>query len=151
MRLMITFLIIFSSCDMNKSDKNLIQDKIEIEAIKEILTTQQNYWNNGDIDGFMLGYWNSKDLVFTSLKHEPTYGWQATLERYKISYPTKSKMGNLKFQILNTKLTTLKTATLKGKWELIRKEDNPKGMFWLELEKFNTKWLITKDSTLSFE
>ena len=151
MRLMITFLIIFSSCDMNKSDKNLKQDQIEIEAIKEILTTQQNYWNNGDIDGFMLGYWNSKNLVFTSLKHEPTYGWQATLERYKISYPTKPKMGNLKFQILNTKLTTLKTATLKGKWELIRKEDNPKGMFWLELEKFNTKWLITKDSTLSFE
>ena len=151
MRLMITFLIIFSSCDMNKSDKNLKQEQIEIEAIKEILTTQQNYWNNGDIDGFMLGYWNSKDLVFTSLKHEPTYGWQATLARYKISYPTKSKMGNLKFQILNTKLTTLKTAKLKGKWELIRKEDNPKGMFWLELEKFNTKWLITKDSTLSFE
>ena len=50
-----------------------------------------------------------------------------------------------------TKLTTLKTAKLKGKWELIRKEDNPKGIFWLELEKFNTKWLITKDSTLSFE
>ena len=59
MRLMITFLIIFSSCDMNKSDKNLKQEQIEIEAIKEILTTQQNYWNNGDIDGFMLGYWNS--------------------------------------------------------------------------------------------
>ena len=35
MRLMITFLIIFSSCDMNKSDKNLKQEQIEIEAIKD--------------------------------------------------------------------------------------------------------------------
>ena len=154
MRIILTFILtIFFACNMNhiNTNKTIKQDPLEINAIKKTLTHQQECWNNGDIDGFMKGYWNSEDLIFTSTKHEPTYGWKATLERYKNSYPTKSSMGELKLEILNTSLTTAKTAKIKGKWKLIRKNDDPNGLFWIELEKFDENWLITKDSTLSFE
>ena len=60
-------------------------------------------------------------------------------------------MGNFNFEILELKLILDKSARLKGKWELIRKDDNPNGLFWLDLKKFDKKWLITKDSTISFE
>ena len=60
-------------------------------------------------------------------------------------------MGELKFQILDLKLISKTTATLKGKWELLREKDNPNGIFWLDIDKFDKDWLITKDSTLSFE
>ncbi|MBT4344474.1 MAG: hypothetical protein HOD68_00245 [Flavobacteriales bacterium] len=129
----------------------LKQDLDEINTIKKILSSQQECWNNGDIDGFMQGYWNSEKLVFTSLNHKPAYGWKNTLERYKNSYPTKSSMGELRFEILNLKLISKTTATLKGKWELIRQKDHPNGLFWLDIEKFDNNWLITKDSTVSFE
>lgn len=129
----------------------LKQDLNEINTIKKILSSQQKCWNNGDIDGFMQGYWNSEKLVFTSLNHKPAYGWKNTLERYKNSYPTKSSMGELKFEILNLKLISKTTATLKGKWELIRQKDHPNGLFWLDIEKFDNNWLITKDSTVSFD
>ena len=129
----------------------LKQDLDEINTIKKILSSQQKCWNNGDIDGFMQGYWNSEKLVFTSLNHKPAYGWKNTLERYKNSYPTKSSMGELRFEILNLKLISKTTATLKGKWELIRQKDHPNGLFWLDIEKFDNNWLITKDSTVSFE
>ena len=129
----------------------LKQDLNEINTIKKILSSQQECWNNGDIDGFMQGYWNSEKLVFTSLNHKPAYGWKNTLERYKNSYPTKSSMGELRFEILNLKLISKTTATLKGKWELIRQNDHPNGLFWLDIEKFDNNWLITKDSTVSFE
>tara|TARA_B110000003_G_scaffold156546_1_gene157020 strand:+ start:101 stop:532 length:432 start_codon:yes stop_codon:yes gene_type:complete len=129
----------------------LKQDLNEINTIKKILSSQQGCWNNGDIDGFMQGYWNSEKLVFTSLNHKPAYGWKNTLERYKNSYPTKSSMGELRFEILNLKLISKTTATLKGKWELIRQKDHPNGLFWLDIEKFDNNWLITKDSTVSFE
>jgi hypothetical protein len=129
----------------------LKQDLNEINTIKKILSSQQECWNNGDIDGFMQGYWNSEKLVFTSLNHKPAYGWKNTLERYKNSYPTKSSMGELKFEILNLKLISKTTATLKGKWELIRQNDHPNGLFWLDIEKFDNNWLITKDSTVSFK
>ena len=147
------FLLVFLSCNMNNSNtvNTINQDPNEINAIKKMLSTQQDCWNNGDIDGFMQGYWQSEKLIFTSLRHKPAYGWNNTLERYKNSYPTKSSMGELKFQILDLKLISKTTATLKGKWELIREKDKPNGIFWLDIDKFDKDWLITKDSTLSFE
>lgn len=146
-------LLILLSCNMNNTDiiQIIKQTPDEIDAIKKVLTTQQECWNNGDIDGFMKGYWNSEDLVFTSLNYQPAYGWKNTLERYKNSYPTKSSMGKLKFNILDLKLISKTTAILKGKWELIRDKDRPNGLFWLDLKKFDEDWLITKDSTISFE
>jgi hypothetical protein len=138
---------------MNNSNtvNTINQDPNEINAIKKMLSTQQKCWNNGDIDGFMQGYWQSEKLIFTSLRHKPAYGWNNTLERYKSSYPTKSIMGELKFKILYLKLISKTTANLKGKWKLLREKDNPNGIFWLDIEKFDKDWLITKDSTLSFE
>jgi len=147
------FLLILFSCNMNNTNtiNTLKQDPNEIDAIKKMLTSQQECWNNGDIDGFMEGYWKSEELIFTSLNHKPAFGWENTLERYKNSYPTKASMGELRFEILDLKLNSEKTAILKGKWELIREEDHPNGLFWLDLEKFEENWLITKDSTISFE
>jgi len=149
------FLFLFLSTSFTKAQTNTIdaikQDPNEIDAIKKMLTTQQECWNNGDINGFMEGYWNSEELIFTSLNHKPAYGWENTLERYKNSYPTKSSMGEFRFEIVDTELTSEETATLKGKWELIRMSDNPNGLFWLDLEKIDENWLITKDSTISFD
>ena len=147
------FLLVFLSCNMNNSNtvNTINQDPNDINAIKKMLSNQQECWNNGDIDGFMQGYWQSEKLIFTSLRHKPAYGWNNTLERYKSSYPTKSSMGELKFQILDLKLISKTTATLKGKWELLREKDNPNGIFWLDIDKFDKDWLITKDSTISFE
>ena len=152
-QLFILFPLILLSCSMNNSKAidTIRQDSNEINAIKKLLTTQQACWNNGDIDGFMQGYWNSEELIFTSATHKPAYGWKNTLERYKKSYPTKASMGEFRFEILDTELTSKETATLKGKWELIRMNDNPNGLFWLDLEKIDENWLITKDSTISFD
>ena len=110
----------------------------EIDAIKQILTTQQICWNNGDIDGFMLGYWNSKKFEF-SWVNRTEYGWENALEKYKISYPTKESMGEFRFELLDVNLTSDTTATLNGKWELIRKNDNPKGSFTYIFKKIENK------------
>jgi hypothetical protein len=138
---------------MNNSNtvNTINQEPNDINAIKKMLSNQQECWNNGDIDGFMQGYWQSEKLIFTSLRHKPAYGWNNTLERYKNSYPTKSSMGKLKFEILDLQLISKTTATLKGKWELNREKDNPNGIFWLDIDKFDKDWLITKDSTISFK
>ena len=152
--LFIVFALLLSSCNNKKNHKNIdpiIQDSKEIYAIKTLLKSQQNCWNNGDIDGFMKGYWNSEKLIFTSLNYKPTYGWNNTLKRYKESYPNQESMGELKLKILDIELNSKITATLEGKWKIIRKKDHPNGLFWLDLKKFDENWVITKDSTISFE
>ena len=147
------FLLILLSCNMNNTNAidTIVQNPLEIDAIKKILDTQKKYWNNGDIDGFMEGYWNSEKLIFTSLNHQPVYGWENTLERYKNSYPTKYSMGEFRFEILDIEITSKKNAIVNGKWELIRVNDHPNGLFWLDFEKIDENWLITKDSTISFD
>ena len=139
------FTIIFLfSCYNNSWRKN------ESKKIKQVLLYQESEWNNGNIDGFMSGYWNSEKLEFSS-KNNTTYGWQKTLEKYKNSYPTREKMGELIFEIIDLKLTSDTTAIVNGTWELIRINDNPKGNFILTFQKINQKWLIIKDFTTSFE
>ena len=145
-------IVILSSCNMTNTSniETIKQDPNEIDAIKEMLTIQQEGWNNGDLDGFMKGYWNSEKLIFTSATHLPAYGWENTLEGYKNSYPTKESMGEFRFEILDVRLTSTTTSNLFGKWELIREKDHPNGLFYLDLEKFDENWLIKKDSTVSF-
>ena len=109
-----------------------------------VLANQRICWNNGDIDGFMLGYWNSEKFKF-SWVNGTEYGWENALEKYKISYPTKESMGEFIFEILEVKLTSDTTAILDGEWELIRKNDNPNGSFTYIFKKIENNWLIISD------
>jgi hypothetical protein len=56
-------------------------------------------------------------------------------------------MGEFRFELLDVNLTSDTTATLNGKWELIRINDNPKGRFILNFQKIENNWLIIKDYT----
>ena len=50
-------------------------------------------------------------------------------------------MGKLKFELLHIYVSSDNVcADLKGYWELIRNEDNPKGEFFLELKKIDGNW-----------
>jgi hypothetical protein len=121
----------------------------DLQKIKEVLHKQESAWNQGDLNGFMLGYWNSDKLEFAS-EDLTTYGWMNTFLKYKMNYPTKEKMGKLKFEIIDVKLSSDTTALVNGKWELIRTSSEPwGGGFILTFQKFNDDWLIIKDFTTS--
>ena len=139
-QIFVFFLSILFACNMNQPDA--------ITEIKSVLEKQQNAWNNSDIEGFMQGYMQSEELIFES-ENGITKGWQNTLARYKKAYPNKEEMGSLVFQILDVKLKNDSIATLKGKWKLIRENDNLKGGFLLTFNKINGQWLIVKDYTTS--
>ena len=53
--------------------------------IRQLLDTQAAAWNRGDLEGYMSGYWNSRELTFFSGATE-TAGWKPTLERYRQHY-----------------------------------------------------------------
>ncbi|MCH2023733.1 MAG: hypothetical protein MK207_14755 [Saprospiraceae bacterium] len=137
--------------EINPDGKIISNKEITIIAkVQRVLIDQRKCWNTGNIDGFMKGYWNSEKLVFASAKHQPTYGWEATLNRYKESYPTKESMGVFNYTIKNITLLTDSLVKIEGQWELKRLNDNPLGNFYLTLGKFNEEWLIIKDSTTSY-
>lgn len=118
------------------------------EALSEIMKAQEFYWNKGDIEGFMEGYWNNAELVFVG-KNGPTYGYQNTLENYKKGYPDKASMGQLHFDILHTQQWDENTIQLIGKYTLTRENDQPKGYFTLLFRKIDSLWKIVSDHSSS--
>ena len=139
-----------NSPNIIKEKKTIVNEDAEVASIKAVLFPQQENWNNGNIRGFMDGYWKSEQLMFKSANHKTSYGWEAVYQRYKESYPDKESMGILQFTIKDVSLINSITANLHGDWQLERKNDHPEGSFWLNLSKKENKWVITTDSTITF-
>lgn len=116
------------------------------KEILKVMTEQQTAWNNGNIDGYMQGYWKNDSLLFIGSKG-PTYGWQKTLDNYKKSYPNKEKMGILEFSDVQVKMLGKKHAYVFGKWKLVRTNDSPNGIYTLIFQKFKNGWKIISDHT----
>jgi ketosteroid isomerase-like protein len=124
------------------------QKTTESEAIKTMMLQQSKDWNDGNIDAFMQGYWQSDSLMFVGSRGI-TYGWKATLDNYKKGYPDKATMGTLKFDFLKLEFFDQQTTCwLLGTWHLDRpKKGDVGGYFTLMLKKINGKWLIVSDHT----
>jgi uncharacterized protein (TIGR02246 family) len=114
--------------------------------IRSVLSTQQEAWNRGDIDGFMNGYARSASTVFVS---EDTIrrGWETVRERYRKKYSDRAKMGTLTFSDLEIALLSPDAAVVLGRWRLERAKDRPHGRFTLIFKRLPEGWRIVHDHT----
>lgn len=125
----------FYSCSNTEKDE---------QAIRTMLEAQAKEWNKGNIDGFMHGYWENDSLVFIG-KSGPTYGYNATLERYKKGYPTTEQMGQLTSTIVSMKRLSDDSYFVIGKWALARSVGDVSGSYTLLIKKINGEWVIVVD------
>ena len=114
------------------------------EEIMEIFLATQEAWNDGDLEGFMKGYLKSEKLVFTGVGG-PTYGYDATLERYIKGYPNEEAMGVLKFTVIDLNRVDNSTALMIGKFYLSRTIGDLVGHYTLVWQKIDGEWLIISD------
>lgn len=121
-------------------------DKRETEAILQVMAEQQDAWNEGDVEGFMEGYWNDDSLIFIGSKGL-NYGWQTTVDNYKESYPDKAAMGELQFDVADVKVLGTYHAHVIGEWTLYRANDTLGGYFTLLWKKMEGEWRIVADHT----
>lgn len=140
-----TFQIVFLSIlSLFYVESSIAQSGSNKKQIISILSTQQDCWNNGDLECFMNGYWKSDSLKFIGSRGL-TFGWQKTLDNYKKSYPDKEAMGKLEFDILSVELIGERHAHVIGKWSLDREKDDIGGYFSLIWKKMDEKWVIIAD------
>ena len=116
------------------------------QAIRKVLQTQTEAWNNGNIDEFMRGYWENDSLKFIG-QSGVTYGYKATLERYKKNYFDTAQMGKLSFDILEVKKLSPEYYFVLGKWFLKRSVGDIGGTYTLIFRKVKGKWVIVSDHT----
>lgn len=125
----------------------LAQEPVSAEAtIRTVLMNQQDAWNEGDIEGFMEGYWRSDSLRFAS-GGSVQNGWKQTLDRYHNVYPDKATMGVLTFTLYSVDLISEDHAFVFGRYELNREKDHPTGLFTLLFRHFDDGWKVIFDHT----
>lgn len=135
----IILLLTFSLSVLNVS----AQSKDEL-AVRKVLATQSAAWNRGDIEQFMIGYWQSDSMMFIG-KSGVNYGWNATLQNYKKGYPDTAAMGKLQFTLLHLKRLSPEYYFVIGKWHLTRTAGNLEGHFTLLFRKIKGQWQIIAD------
>lgn len=123
---------------------NIFAQNNERAEILKVLENQRLAWNDGNLEQYMMGYWKADSLLFVG-KRGPQYGWQKTFDNYKKSYPDKSAMGKLTFNILKVELYTSDYAFVLGEWILDREKDQPRGFFTLQMKKINGEWKVIAD------
>jgi len=143
----IAFIIFAVACySCSQPAKSVFDPAAEANAIRAVLQAQQIAWNNGDLEGFMRGYWNSDSLQFMSPRGM-NHGWKETLEGYQKGYPDRAAMGNLSFEILQiTPLSSLNFVVM-GKYHVVRNSNNLDGVFTLIFRKVDGKWVAVYDHT----
>lgn len=135
---LLIFLVFFSISFLSRA-----QPKDE-QQIRQLLATQTESWNHGDIEGFMQTYWKSDSLMFIG-KSGVKWGWQQTLDNYKKGYPDTTAMGKLSFDILQIKKLSDEYYYVVGKWMLQRTIGDLSGHYDLLLRKIKGKWFIAAD------
>ena len=139
------FFITLFLFSLNSYSQNPISLKDSL-GIMNVMSLQQDAWNNGDIDSFMQGYLKSEELVFSG-KSGPIYGWENTRKRYYSSYPNTQIMGKLNFTVKKIKSISLNSAYLIGEYYLKRSTEDSYGHFTLLWKKVDDNWLIVSDHT----
>jgi ketosteroid isomerase-like protein len=124
---------------------SIFLSKSQPETVLNNMLEQEQAWNKGDIKKFMQHYWQSDSLTFIGSKGV-TKGWQKTLDNYLKSYPSKESMGQLTFTIIETRVLSVESIYVIGKWEL-KKEKPASGHFTLLWKKINNAWVIVSDHT----
>lgn len=119
------------------------QSKDEIE-VRSVLSNQSAAWNRGDIDAFMVGYWENDSLMFIG-KSGITYGYKNTLANYKKNYPDTTVMGKLTFTLIHVKQLSPEYFHVTGKYYLSRTIGDASGHFTLVFRKIKGRWMIVSD------
>lgn len=122
---------------------SLAQNKDEME-IRKTLSQQNTAWNQGNLDSFMVGYWNNDSLLFIG-SGGPRYGYETTLKGYKKSYPDTAHMGHFTSTILSMKKLSDEYYFVVGKWELQRSVGDVSGYYTLLFRKIKGHWEIIAD------
>jgi len=126
---------------IHSQDDDQQTDKMAIQAVMD---AQQEDWSNGDLEGFMRGYWKSDSLKFYSSRGI-TYGWQKTLENYKKGYPAKAHSGTLKFNIRDISKIDGNAYFVMGEFYLTREVGDANGVFMIIFKKIDGEWKIIAD------
>lgn len=139
-RLALAAVLLAVSCDPPKFDD------ASRASINKVLDDQRDAWNRADIEGFMVGYQNGPQTIFTSGANVRR-GWNETIAKYRERYADGGKMGHLEFTDVEIRGLGPNAAVALGRYELTQTTEASRGVFTLVFERTGSAWAIVHDHT----
>src|SRR5262249_54543625 len=116
MKFSIAFVLILATlAAISTNAQQKVTREADRAAIRKILVAQQTAWNQGKLEAFVVGYWQSPELTFSG-SDGVQRGYDGVLARYKKSYPDKAAMGQLDFSDLEFHFLGKDVALVLGRW-----------------------------------
>lgn len=118
------------------------------QAVRQVLDDQVAAWNRGDLRAFMDGYEESPSTTFVGTN--VTKGHAKVLANYLARYPTKEKMGTLRFLDLDIRPLGDDYTMVIGRFHLDRSKEGggeSSGNFTLLFKRTARGWKIILDHT----
>jgi uncharacterized protein (TIGR02246 family) len=118
------------------------------QEIRRVLDDQVAAWNRGDIPGFMEGYDKSESTTFVGTAI--TKGHAQVLANYLKRYPTREKMGTLRFSDIEIRPLGEDYASVIGRFHLDRATEaggDAAGIFTLVFHRTGQGWKVILDHT----
>jgi uncharacterized protein (TIGR02246 family) len=115
-------------------------------AVRAVLNEQVRAWNDGNLPAFVSAY--SAETLFVG--KEVTRGNAAVLERYQRNYPTRERMGTLRFTDVEVRMLGRDFASVLGRFHLDRTAAGggpAQGIFTLLFQRSGNTWTIILDHT----
>lgn len=118
------------------------QTLLATAGLEQMMHDSAEAWNDDDLDGFMLAFHYSPDLVF-AIPTGITRGWQPLKERYARSIDKS----DLYFTDIEITVITPDTALVFARFNNIAKSDGSysTGLTTLLCEKIDGRWVIVHD------
>jgi L-asparaginase / beta-aspartyl-peptidase len=133
------------------TSNRVLSRALDKAKITDVLTAQQAAWNQGDVDAFLVGYWQSPELTFSG-SGGIARGFAGVRERYQKNYPDRATMGELAFSDLEFRFLGPDAALVLGHWHLKREsKGDVGGVFSLVWQRFREGWKIVHDHTSSVD
>lgn len=117
-----------------------------LDAAKATVLAQAAAWNDGDLAGFMNGFWNNPEFVLIAGPRE-TKGWQETYALYRQAYGESGDLGRLIYHDLDAKLLDADTAAVSGRYDYLRGAATSSGVMSLVLRRFEGAWRVVRQQT----
>ena len=119
-------------------------------SIRKVFEDGCTAWNQGDLDGYLAGYWDSDEIVWIS-GGSLTGGKKAIVAAYKARFSTPRQMGRLTLDELQIDVLTITDAIAFGRWTLAADNKVAKGFFTVQLKKIDGTWLFVYDHSSAGE
>jgi hypothetical protein len=125
-------------------DARSIRPRAEIQALTDRMVDR---WNAHDIDGYMEQAWKSDEFRIVGLDDEAftVTGWTHALQDYKQGYTDRTKMGNMRCQVLGIELVTPELALVSNRCIQILNDRARVGISWMVVAKFSDAWKVVSD------